>query len=122
MLGLAMRENDQLKTVPPLWPSLLIAGVLAIAIPLLYFFAIDPMGFSLVLFPIHMPLAFGLIWPVVVAAQGPIPGPWLRRHTVAAVMLVIAIALSWVMFKLETRNAPAQRSGYVCLTPKTRMS
>ncbi len=122
MLRLAMSENNQLKTTPPLWPSLLIAAVLAIAIPLFYFLFMDPMGFTIVLFPIHMPLLFALIWPVVVGVQGPISGGWLRRHTVAAAMFLIALVLSYYMFKLETRNAPAHQSSYVYLTPQTRTS
>ncbi len=110
-----MPENGQIKRVPALWTSVLIAAVLAITIPLIYFFAIDPMGFSIVLFPIHIPLAFALLWPVVVAVQGPIPGPWFRRHTVAAVTFLIAIVLAWFVYKLETRNAPVRQSSCVCL-------
>ncbi len=121
-VGTVLSENDQLKSAPPLGPSLLIAAVIAIAIPLFYFFFMDPMGFTIILFPIHMPLLFALIWPVVVAAQGPIPGPWLRRHTVAAVTFLIAAVLTWYLYKRETMNAPPHHSSCIYLKHETQAS
>ena len=79
------------KACPPLWPSLLIAAILAIAIPVTHFFVSDPIGLTLVLLPIYIPLAFAFIWPIVVAIQGPIPGPWLERHTVAVVLFLTTL-------------------------------
>ena len=55
------------KSYPPLWPSLLIAAILAIAIPVIHFFVSDPIGLTLIFLPIYIPLAFAFIWPIVVA-------------------------------------------------------
>jgi len=96
------------KSHLPLWPSLLIAGMLAIVIPLMWFFMADPFGFTLIMLPIHSPLLFGFIWPIVVAIRGPLPGPWLQRHTVATVLFVTSIPAIALLAKMETRHAAAQ--------------
>jgi len=94
------------KSHPPLWPSLLIAGILAIVIPIIYFLVADPFGLTLVLLPIHSLLLFGIIWPIEVAVQGPVPGSWLQRHKVATVLFLTSIPAIALMVKMETRNAP----------------
>ncbi len=92
------------KSYPPLWPSLLIAAILAIAIPVTHFFVSDPFGLTLVLLPIYIPLAFAFIWPIVVAIQGPIPGPWLVRYTAATVLFISAITLIVIYKNIEKRH------------------
>jgi hypothetical protein len=93
------------KSYPSLWPSLLIAAILAIAIPVIHFFVSDPIGLTLIFLPIYITLAFAFIWPMVVAGQGPIPGPWLQRHTVALVLFLTATGSSALWIVTESRHA-----------------
>ena len=85
---------------PPLWPSVVIAAIFAIAIPVIHFFGSDPLGLKVIFLPIYIPLTFGFIWPILVAYQGPIRRPWLPRHK-AAIILFLA-SLPFCVFFLRT--------------------
>src|SRR6266704_948464 len=87
---------------PPLWPSLLLAAVLAIVLPLMWLVPRDtgkPFDFHIFLAVIYIPLAFGIIWPALVglqalrnrsARQG---GLW--RSRVAPALFVVSF-ICWV--------------------------
>jgi hypothetical protein len=90
---------------PPLWPSLVIASVFAIAIPVVNYFVSDPVGLTLIFLPIYIPLAFAFIWPIIVAFQGTVSGQWLRRHTVALVLFLTATGASALWMEIGRRHA-----------------
>jgi hypothetical protein len=89
------------KSAPPLWPSVVIAAILAIALPVIHFFVSDPFGLTVILLPIYIPLAFAFIWPILITCQGPIPGRWRERHTVALVMFLASLGSSALWIEAE---------------------
>ena len=90
---------------PLLWPTLVIASVFAIAIPVVNYFVSDPAGLTLIFLPIYIPLAFAFIWPIIVAIQGTISGPWLQRHTVALMLFLTATGASALWMETRSRHA-----------------
>lgn len=93
------------NTLPRLWPSVVIAAILAIAIPVIHFLVSDPFGFTVIFLPIYIPLAFAFIWPILVAAQGPFPRPWLERHTVALVLFLASVGCSGLWIEVLRRHS-----------------
>ena len=89
------------NTPPPLWPSVVVAAILAIAIPVIHFFVSDPFGFTAIFLPIYIPLAFAFIWPILVAFQEPLPRPWLHRHKVALVLFLVCVGFSAFWIELQ---------------------
>lgn len=92
------------KSPPPLWPSLLFAGILAIVLPVVWLKQDDPIGLNLAFAPVFIPLTFALIWPITVALLSPIGGPWLVRHTAATVLFISAITLIVLYKNIEKRH------------------
>ena len=99
---------------PRLWPSLLIAGILATVLPVMWLYCDDPICLRLLLAPIYVPLAFGIFWPAIVAFQkvrSQVGQPWLRRHTIATILFAVCVPC-WVPFvKLEIGIAKDKRAG-----------
>jgi hypothetical protein len=84
---------------PALWPSLVISAALATAAALGWIFyrdAREVWGLRILLAPIYIPLAFGLIWPVFIAFQMPVkrsvpPAQPLRVWVALIVFIVSAV-------------------------------
>ncbi len=89
------------KSAPPLWPTVVIAAILAIAIPVIHFFASDPFGLTVIFLPIYMPLTFAFIWPILVAYQGPIRRPWLPRHKAAIILFLASLPFCVFFLRVE---------------------
>jgi hypothetical protein len=88
---------------PPLWPSIVIAAILAIAIPVIH--VSDPFGWRVIFLPIYIPLTFGFIWPICVAYQGPIRRPWLPRHKAAIILFLTSLPFCVFFLRLEIQAA-----------------
>ena len=97
-------QPKPLKPTPPLWPSLVIAAIPAVAIPVIHVLTEPGIPFDLILLPIYFSLVFGLIWPLIVALQGSMSGRWLPRHAVATVLFVTAIATILLFMRGEKRR------------------
>ncbi len=87
---------------PSLWPSLLLAVFLAIALPLMWLVSRDtgkPFDFHIFVAVIYIPLAFGIIWPALIGCQALMNRrarqKRLWRNRVAAVMFVVSF-ICWV--------------------------
>jgi len=85
----------------PLWLQLIVAGIPAILIPYLWIQYRDQgkfLSFHFVLLPIYIPLAFGLIWPLVLEVQAfYFPADRQRhrlRHTIAAILFIVCLLAS----------------------------
>ena len=101
-----MPEQEQSsKSAPPLWPSVVIAAILAIAIPVIHFFESDPFGLTVIFLPIYIPLTFAFIWPILVAYQGPIRGLWLPRHNAAIILFLASLPFCVFFLRLEIQAA-----------------
>lgn len=101
-----MAEPEQLSNSPaPLWQSVVMAAVLAVALPVVYFFARDPIGLTVIFLPVYIPLAFAFIWPILVAYQGPIRRPWLPRHKAAIIMFLVSLPFWWLILRMEIKAA-----------------
>jgi len=100
---------------PPMWPSLLIAGILAVVVPFIWLHNhADPFGWWLVFLPYLAPLAFGVFWPAILAFQSvasPVRGPWLARHTTAVIVFFVCGPCWALLIKAEIRNAREERAG-----------
>jgi hypothetical protein len=102
---------------PPLWPSLLLAAILAIVLPLMWLVPRDtgkPLDFHIFLAVIYIPLAFGIIWPALVGWQAltnrPVPQKRLLRNRVAPVLFVVSF-ICWVpLVKAETELVRKERA------------
>jgi hypothetical protein len=102
---------------PRMWPSLLMAGILAVVIPFVWLASqADPLGWWLVFLPYLIPPAFGVFWPAILALQsltGSVRGPWLARHTTAVILFVLC-GTFWVwLIKGEVRSAGEEKAAKV---------
>jgi hypothetical protein len=101
---------------PPLWPSLLIAAVAGIYLPLRWISRHHNGWFDLtiLLAPIYIALAFGVIWPVLVGLQAlAFPSahhPRLWRYRVAAIAFLVSAACSVPIVKMELNEIRAKRA------------
>jgi hypothetical protein len=101
----------------PLWPSLLLAAILAIVLPLMWLVPRDtgkPLDFHIFLAVIYIPLAFGIIWPALIGWQAhtnrPAPQKRLLRNRVAPVLLVVSF-ICWVpLVKVEIELVQKERA------------
>jgi uncharacterized membrane protein len=88
---------------PALWPSLLFSVIVATFFSVMWLTrgAYQILDFRLLLAPIYIPLAFGIIWPVTVALQAlatpAARGDKLRRNWVALILFVIS-GICWLPF------------------------
>jgi hypothetical protein len=98
------------KSAPPLWPSLVIATILAIAIPVIHFFVSDPFGLTVIFLPIYIPLTFAFIWPILVAYQGPISGLWLPRHKAAIILFLASLPFCVFFLRMEIQAANSREA------------
>ncbi len=97
----AAADQSPLKR-PPLWPSLLLAVILAIILPLMWLVSRDtgkPLDFHIFLAVIYIPLAFGIIWPALIGWQALMNRSARRqrlwRNRVAPVLFVVSF-ICWV--------------------------
>lgn len=101
---------------PPLWPSLLIAVVPAIYLPLNWILRHHnaPLDFTILLAPVYIALAFGVIWPVLVGLQAiALPSarrPRLWRYRVAVVLFLVSAGCSVPVVIREIYGTPAERA------------
>jgi hypothetical protein len=91
-------STEQRTGYPSLWPSLVFSAVLAVVLPLAWISDRDvheAWGLRILLAPIYIPLAFGLIWPIFTALQSLAlwsrPAPTLRAWTAFIVFIASAI-------------------------------
>jgi len=99
------KQEQSSKSAPPLWPSVIIAAILAIAIPVIHFFVSDPFGLTVIFLPIYIPLTFAFIWPILVAYQGPIRGVWLPRHQAAIILFLASLPFCVFFLRMEIQAA-----------------
>jgi hypothetical protein len=75
-----MSQSELTTNYPPrLWPSLLIAAILATVLPVMWLSLNDPFGLKLIFAPVYIPVAFGIFWPAIIAVQrwtSPTREPW----------------------------------------------
>lgn len=106
-------QSESMGHRPPLWPSLLIAGIAAIALPVLWLSSNDPMGLKLILAPVYIPVAFGVFWPIIIAFQRwTLPGrePWLPRHKAATIVFLASLPLCVLILRGEIKAAEYERA------------
>jgi hypothetical protein len=95
----------------PLWPSLVFAAILAVLIPTLWVQYRDLnqlFSTRVFLLPLYIPLAFGLIWPLLAEMQAR-SAPSLRRlhalrYKVASVLFIVCFCVSAPFAVLEIRS------------------
>jgi hypothetical protein len=101
---------------PPLWPSLLIAAVPAIYLPLhwLDVHHRGPWDFTIFFAPVYIALAFGAIWPVLVGLQAIAFASARRRrlwrYRVAVVMFLVSTPCAEWVVKMELHEVRAKRA------------
>jgi hypothetical protein len=94
-----LSSKERRPGYPSLWPSLVISAALAVILPLgwiSYRDAHEAWRLRVLLAPIYIPLAFGLIWPVFIALQtlamrSVPPAPSRRAWTAFIVFIVSAV-------------------------------
>ncbi|MGB6384486.1 MAG: hypothetical protein WBD25_21670 [Terriglobales bacterium] len=101
---------------PPLWPSLLIAAIAGICLPLRWISRHHSgwFDFTILLAPIYIALAFGDIWPVLVGLQAvafaSARRPRLWRYRVAVVVFLVSVGCSVPVVKMELYEIRAKRA------------
>jgi hypothetical protein len=96
-----LSSKERRPGYPSLWPSLVISAALAVILPLAwisYRDAHEAWRLRILLAPIYIPLAFGLIWPVFIALQTlairSVPPAPSRRAWTAFIMFIISAVCS----------------------------
>ena len=97
-----MSSSSELSpALPSLRPSLLISATLAIVLPLAwvsYQDAHETWGLHILLLPVYIPLAFGLIWPLLIAIQAlSTKSPrriQVRRNWIATLLFLVSLCCS----------------------------
>jgi hypothetical protein len=97
-----LSSTERRPVYPSPWPSLVISAALAVILPLAwisYRDAHEAWGLRILLAPIYIPLAFGLIWPAFVALQTTVTRsvssvPSRRAWTALFLFLVAAVCSS----------------------------
>jgi len=98
---------------PRLWPSLLIAAILAIVVPVLWLSSDDPIGLHLIFAPVYIPVAFGVFWPAIIAFRrwtSPTRGPWLPRHKAATIVFLASVPFCVLILRMEIKTAIFERA------------
>lgn len=99
-----MSSDEELRWKRPrVWPSLLIAAIPAIYLPLEWINRRhnQPLDFTILFSPIYIALAFGILWPILVGLQALVMRSARRAHLwryrVAPVLFALSV-LGWVPF------------------------
>lgn len=95
----------------PLWPSLLIAAILAIVLPVMWLSLNDPIGLKVIFAPVYIPVAFGVFWPAIIAFQrwtSATREPWLPRHKAAAILFFASLPFCGLILRMEVKEAMLQ--------------
>ncbi|HLZ44035.1 MAG TPA: hypothetical protein VKQ11_23945 [Candidatus Sulfotelmatobacter sp.] len=107
-------QSESTAGLPPrLWPSLLIAAILATVLPVVWLSLTDPFGLKLIFAPIYIPVAFGIFWPVIVALQrwtSLTPEPWLPRHKAATIVFLASLPFCGLILRMEVKEEMLQRA------------
>jgi hypothetical protein len=102
---------------PPVWPSLLFAAISASVLSVMWLTrGPDQMfDFRLLLAPIYIPLAFGIIWPVTVGFQAlvmPAARDSKLRRNWAALILFVVSGIGWLPIVMGEWTASVQQRAY----------
>jgi hypothetical protein len=103
---------------PQLWPSLLFATIAATAFSVTWLTRgqYQMFDFRLVLAPIYIPLAFGIIWPITVALQA-LATPAARdnklRRNWAALILFVVSGIGWLPIVMAEWTASVRQRAYI---------
>jgi len=96
---------------PAIWPSLLIAATLAAILPIEWIKYRDRgkfLSLHILAAPIYIPLAFGLIWPLLIGIQALFAKSArrirLRRNRISAVLFVVSFGCSVPFVRGEYRS------------------
>src|SRR5262249_9815847 len=94
-----------------LWPSLLVSAILAILLTgvwISYWNSLDHYSWNIFLAPIYIPLAFGLIWPVLIALQtlsaGSVCRISVRQRQISILVFVLSFCCSIFLIRAEYRS------------------
>jgi hypothetical protein len=101
----------------PLWPSLLFAATIASVLSVMWLTKgpYQMLDFRLLLAPVYIPLAFGIIWPIAVALQAlatPAARDGKLRRNWAALILFVVSGIGWLPIVMAEWTASVRQRAY----------